>query len=334
MDGQPAVDVAWVVQEGDPAYINRVAIVGNTVTHEQVIRDRIVMLPGDVYSEDRLIQSYRSISSLGFFQTPYVSWRPDIALWLGPRQSGLSALDVDDMTEVEIRSHRLMEGHCRFFRENAPGFENAYSLQSASQLGVRHTRRLAGVERVEHPVVRPHEYERAALLVVLAAAASLCVSACHRDPETRRTRHVQRADGGGLERGEVREQGDAYFAALRAHFEELGLERGSPEARAAREAFDAEYWQDKEKLFADVTDVADHIDHVVELVGVDHVGIGSDFDGVGGALADGLRSVADFPNLVAGLQSRGYDEDAIRKILGGNLLRVWRAVEAGAAGPR
>jgi hypothetical protein len=86
---------------------------------------------------------------LGFFQTPYVSWRPDIALWLGPRQSGLSALDVDDMTEVEIRSHRLMEGHCRFFRENAPGFENAYSLQSASQLGVRHTRRLAGIERIE-----------------------------------------------------------------------------------------------------------------------------------------------------------------------------------------
>ena len=86
---------------------------------------------------------------LGFFQTPYVSWRPDIALFLGPRQSGLSALDVDDMTEVEIRSHRLMEGHCRFFRENAPGFENAYSLQSASQLGVRHTRRLGGLGRIE-----------------------------------------------------------------------------------------------------------------------------------------------------------------------------------------
>lgn len=86
---------------------------------------------------------------LGFFQTPYVSWRKDIALWLGPRQSGLSALDVDDMTEVEIRSHRLMEGHCRFFRKHAPGFENVYSLQSASQLGVRHTRRLAGLARIE-----------------------------------------------------------------------------------------------------------------------------------------------------------------------------------------
>jgi hypothetical protein len=53
------------------------------------------------------------------------------------------------MTEVEIRCHRLMEGHTRFFRENAPGFENCYSLQSASQLGVRHTRRLAGVSRIE-----------------------------------------------------------------------------------------------------------------------------------------------------------------------------------------
>jgi hypothetical protein len=86
---------------------------------------------------------------LGFFQTPYVTWRPDVAMWLGPRQSGLSALDVDDMTEVEIRSHRLMEGHTQFFRRHAPGFERAFSLNSAAQLGVRHTRRLAGVARIE-----------------------------------------------------------------------------------------------------------------------------------------------------------------------------------------
>jgi hypothetical protein len=85
----------------------------------------------------------------GFFQTPYVSWRNDIGLFLGPRQSGLSALDVDDITELEIRSHRFMQTHCDFFRANAPGFENAYMLQSGSQLGVRHTRRLAGVGRIE-----------------------------------------------------------------------------------------------------------------------------------------------------------------------------------------
>ena len=86
---------------------------------------------------------------LGFFQAPYVSWRNDIALFLGPRQSGLSALDVDDMTEVEIRSHRFMLQHCDFFRAHAPGFEHAFMLQSAPQLGVRHTRRLAGLGRVE-----------------------------------------------------------------------------------------------------------------------------------------------------------------------------------------
>jgi hypothetical protein len=85
---------------------------------------------------------------LGFFQPPYVSWRNDIALFLGPRQSGLSALDVDDQTELEIRSHRFMLTHCEFFLAEAPGFEKAYMLQSASQLGVRHTRRLGGVSQV------------------------------------------------------------------------------------------------------------------------------------------------------------------------------------------
>ena len=76
--------------------------------------------------------------------------------------------------------------------------------------------------------------------------------------------------------------------------------------------------------------VLDQIDHAVKVAGIDHVGIGSDFDGVGGELPEGLRSVADYPNLVAGLQSRGYADGDIGKILGGNVLRVWRAVEAGA----
>ena len=90
----------------------------------------------------------RGRDRLGFFQAPYVSWRKDIALFLGPRQSGLSGLDIDDMTEVEIRSHRFMATHCNFFRQNAPGFENAYMLQSGSQLGVRHTRRLKGAGKL------------------------------------------------------------------------------------------------------------------------------------------------------------------------------------------
>ena len=76
--------------------------------------------------------------------------------------------------------------------------------------------------------------------------------------------------------------------------------------------------------------VLDQIDYGVQLIGIDHVGIGSDFDGVGGELAEGLRTVADFPNLVAGLQARGYDDAGIGKILGGNLLRTWARIEAGA----
>ncbi len=83
--------------------------------------------------------------------------------------------------------------------------------------------------------------------------------------------------------------------------------------------------------FASVDDVLDHFDHVVELVGVDHVGIGSDYDGVGDSLPVGLKDVSSYPNLVAGLLQRGYSEDDIRKILGENLLRVWQAVEDYAA---
>ncbi len=68
--GEPAVEVGWEVVEREPAYVHRVAIQGNTRTHENVIRDRIFLVPGDVYSEEMLIQSYRSVMGLGFFQEP------------------------------------------------------------------------------------------------------------------------------------------------------------------------------------------------------------------------------------------------------------------------
>ena len=74
----------------------------------------------------------------------------------------------------------------------------------------------------------------------------------------------------------------------------------------------------------------DQIDYGVQLIGIDHIGIGSDFDGVDGQLPAELKSVADYPNIVAGLQSRGYRDADIRKLLGNNLLRTWAAVEAGA----
>ena len=84
----------------------------------------------------------------GLFERPYVSWRNDIALFMGPRQAGYSPLDVDDQTYVEVRSHKLMAAHLDFYRAHAPGFEGAYMLQSAPQLGVRHSRRLAGTGKM------------------------------------------------------------------------------------------------------------------------------------------------------------------------------------------
>lgn len=98
---------------------------------------------------------------LRYFEKAATTWRDDIALFLGPRLAGYSAVDVEDLSEVEIRSHRLMIEHLDFYRRHAPGFSNAFVMLSASQLGVRHARRLVGRDSVlrEHwdGRVRPDE---------------------------------------------------------------------------------------------------------------------------------------------------------------------------------
>jgi membrane dipeptidase len=71
----------------------------------------------------------------------------------------------------------------------------------------------------------------------------------------------------------------------------------------------------------------DHIDHIAKVAGVDHVGIGSDFDGVDGQLPAGIDSAADLPKITEALMARGYSAEDCRRILGGNLLRVFREVE-------
>ncbi len=119
-------------------------------------------------------------------------------------------------------------------------------------------------------------------------------------------------------------QSTAFWQEFTGHLAANKLEMGSPEA----EEFTRAYWREHEQIFADVSDVADHIDHVVELVGVDHVGFGSDFDGVGDSLPTGLKDVSHYPNLIRVLLARGYSEADIAKIAGGNLLRVWSEVEA------
>ena len=79
-----------------------------------------------------------------------------------------------------------------------------------------------------------------------------------------------------------------------------------------------------------VHDILDHIDHIVRIAGVDHVGLGSDYDGVG-ILPHQLEDVSKYPNITQGLLDRGYAPDDIRKILGQNVLRVMRAAEAAAS---
>ncbi len=108
---------------------------------------------------------------------------------------------------------------------------------------------------------------------------------------------------------------------------EKGLEFGSEEATKLID----QYQKDHPILMADVKTVADHIDHVVSLSSVDHVGFGSDFDGVGDTLPTGLKDVSQYPNLLKELLDRGYSEDDLVKMCYKNVWRVWNAVEDYAA---
>lgn len=91
-DGKAYIDLTWQIREGAPATINKIEIVGNDVTHERVIRDAIVLLPGELFNRDRLIRSYQNISNLGFFQQPLAP--PDVK----PTSNNV---DVDIVFRVE-----------------------------------------------------------------------------------------------------------------------------------------------------------------------------------------------------------------------------------------
>jgi FAD dependent oxidoreductase len=85
---------------------------------------------------------------LKFFEKPFVSWRNDIALFMGPRLAGYSAINVEDLTTVELRSRELAVGHLDVYRKSAPGFDGAFLMLGAPQIGVRHSRRLTGLRKV------------------------------------------------------------------------------------------------------------------------------------------------------------------------------------------
>jgi membrane dipeptidase len=138
---------------------------------------------------------------------------------------------------------------------------------------------------------------------------------------------VQIAFAPGFLSAAAEEQSSKLWATMREFMAKDDVTMGSPEFRERIERFYAE----NPKVETSVADVADHIDHVVELVGIEHVGVGSDYDGISDTPA-GLEDVSGYPNLIEELLRRGYTEPDIRKICGENLLRVWSEVEQVAAG--
>ena len=124
--------------------------------------------------------------------------------------------------------------------------------------------------------------------------------------------------------GEIARERDQQREELMALLSDKGLRWNQPEAEPVIEQFRKE----NPSLYSDVQKVADHIDHVVQLAGIDHVGLGSDFDGVGDSLPTGLKDVSQYPNLIYELLKRGYSEADIEKICYRNVFRVWREVEA------
>jgi membrane dipeptidase len=127
---------------------------------------------------------------------------------------------------------------------------------------------------------------------------------------------------------EAQNYGNNKRDAMTAYLEENGIEASEEASAAFNAIYDAEHGT---YPYATLDETLDHFDHIRDLVGVDHVGIGTDYDGVGDSLPLGLKDVSSYPTLIEGLLGRGYSDADVKKILGENLLRVWRAVEATAS---
>lgn len=117
---------------------------------------------------------------------------------------------------------------------------------------------------------------------------------------------------------------------LREEWDRFCRRRGLAERSPEAQAYLAELRKQGPLPLATVEHVADHIEHVIELVGIDHVGLGSDFDGVGDSTPHGLRDVSGYPNLLSVLHRRGHKFADLEQICSGNLLRVWREIGAGS----
>jgi membrane dipeptidase len=126
---------------------------------------------------------------------------------------------------------------------------------------------------------------------------------------------------------EAREWYDTMDELRTIYLEANGLDEHGDEA----EQFQKDYRLEHPFPYATLDDLVANFEHVINLVGVEHVGIGSDFDGVGDSLPEGMKDVSYYPALIEALLKREYTVDNIKAIMGGNLMRVWREVEEHAA---
>lgn len=111
--------------------------------------------------------------------------------------------------------------------------------------------------------------------------------------------------------------------AVAEHARDMGWGRESQRTRE----YAREYTRAHPFPYATVADVVDHLDHIIAIAGEEHAGLGSDFDGVGDSLPIGLKDVSMYPSLIEEMLARGYTRERIAGICGGNLMRVWAAVE-------
>lgn len=93
----------------------------------------------------------RSMEVIGMVARPVISPRNDVAFFMGPKFPGYNCTDIQDLTEVELKSRKLMLKMLAFYRDNVPGFENAWIIDTAPQIGTRHSRRVVGVKKVTRP---------------------------------------------------------------------------------------------------------------------------------------------------------------------------------------
>ena len=125
-----------------------------------------------------------------------------------------------------------------------------------------------------------------------------------------------------------------YDARSKAEVDEHARARGWKKGGSKATAYARQYAAEHPFPRATARDVADHIERIVRLAGIDHVGLGSDFEGVGDTLPEDMPDVSGYPALIAELLTRGYVEADIAKICSGNILRVWEQVEAVASQER